>query len=543
MKIPDTLLSYTTSSASAQAGLAQAASVNGLQSSTANASLPVAANFQTALGAFQSIDSSDVKHWSVSEPTQPLWGSARANLSQPGERSCPSIVKPAVNQLTAVPDAQAPAPARPEAAAASATDPTPQRQAASQPEIAVPIGTPGDHAMSPGADRAGRLAGASRRRDEGSRSAAAPTDASSPAPVAPLVPSQIFVPAIAPSPVTPTTTTMTAAVQEPRSTSNRGQADRFPAHLTRGKDPTLVNGNAETAGLPSRLQTSPGDVAGSPLAAETHDIGAAPSMPGGFAGLVAPGLATAGPQPDPQQPGTQQTGTQQLAQSIGRPQSTSQGDHPAPEKMPTKMEPADLQAVLEPATPPLAASPVTAKPAGPAVATSPGQVATSQVAPALVSLATRTDGSNELTVSMHPRDLGEVQIHMVRAPDGSVSVTVSATRPDTLQELSHNVQHLHAALDAADVPMDGRTMTFLAPSASDPGHPASESGSLGASSDRTPNPNPDQTPDRTPGQDRAWRRDQDGRRLANLADESDARSSAPIASTHRWQFSGLNITA
>ena len=211
--------------------------------------------------------------------------------------------------------------------------------------------------------------------------------------------------------------------------------------------------------------------------------------------------------------------------------------------MPASIEPADLPAAYEPTTPSLAASPVTARPAVPAVATSLGQLATPQVAPALVSLATRTDGSNELTVSMHPRDLGEVQIHMVRAPDGSVSVTVSASQPDTLQELSHNVQHLHAALDAANVPTDGRTMTFLATSTSDSSHPASEGSSTGASSDRTPNPNPDQTPDRTPGQNRALQRGQGGQRLANLADAGDVGASAPIASTHRWQFSGLNITA
>ena len=83
-----------------------------------------------------------------------------------------------------------------------------------------------------------------------------------------------------------------------------------------------------------------------------------------------------------------------------------------------------------------------------------------QVAPALVALATDSKGASTLTVSLHPRDLGEVQIHLVRARDGATSLTVTADRAETLQQLAQNAHQLHAALDAADLPSSHRIVTF-----------------------------------------------------------------------------------
>jgi hypothetical protein len=172
-----------------------------------------------------------------------------------------------------------------------------------------------------------------------------------------------------------------------------------------------------------------------------------------------------------------------------------------------------------------------------APAANPVQVATPQVAPALISLATRTDGSHEMTVSLNPRDLGQVEVHLTRSSDGTTTVTVTASRPDVLQELSQNVHHLHAALDAAAVPPDGRVMNFVAAAADQSrdlaGRSASDSqaGSNGASGGQ----NSSQGNAGQQGQPRHTARDAD--------DDSPYRSLAPVASRRNWQLSGLNITA
>ena len=178
-------------------------------------------------------------------------------------------------------------------------------------------------------------------------------------------------------------------------------------------------------------------------------------------------------------------------------------------------------------------------------ATGSVQVATPQVAPALISLATRSDGSHEMTVSLNPRDLGQVEVHLVRNSDGTTAVTITASRPDVLQELSQNVHHLHAALDAANIPTDGRVMNFVAAAAaaSDQSRndlagrdsPASQdSGGRASTSD----------PGQNPGQGRAGQQDQSRHAGRDTNDDnSPYRSRAPVASRKNWQLSGLNITA
>ncbi len=162
------------------------------------------------------------------------------------------------------------------------------------------------------------------------------------------------------------------------------------------------------------------------------------------------------------------------------------------------------------------------------------QTAADQVAPELISLASHADGSNEMTVSLHPRDLGEVHIHVARAADGSTTVTVAASEPQTLQELSQNAHHLHAALDAAHVPSDARTMSFVATMAIAPDLQVQNG----------PSASPFQGGNTANGQQQAWRRDQNGQPSSPGRDESDASDSAtPVAETRHWRLSGLNITA
>jgi hypothetical protein len=186
-----------------------------------------------------------------------------------------------------------------------------------------------------------------------------------------------------------------------------------------------------------------------------------------------------------------------------------------------------------------------AKPVAPAAAANLPSSTTSQIAPAIISLATRTDGSNELTVSLNPRDLGQVQIHLVRGSDGTTAVTVTATQPGTLQELSQNVHHLHSALDAANIPADGRTLNFVvAPAAtSDQNQERNDSGGFGASGaqDRGGSASGGQNSGQGQPQGQAW---QQGRESGSSQDQSESyRPAAPIASRRQWQLNGLNITA
>ena len=170
-----------------------------------------------------------------------------------------------------------------------------------------------------------------------------------------------------------------------------------------------------------------------------------------------------------------------------------------------------------------------------AAAATPATSIAAQVAPALVSLVTRKDGSNEMTVSLHPRDLGQIDIRIARGSDGSTVVTVSASQPQTLQELASNVHHLHAALDAANIPVDSRTLNFVAPVASDPGQQF-QSGSSGSNASTTQ----DQGSNTAGYQQQGSRPQSQGSPGTGTARYDAA---APVTMRRSWQISGLNITA
>lgn len=79
---------------------------------------------------------------------------------------------------------------------------------------------------------------------------------------------------------------------------------------------------------------------------------------------------------------------------------------------------------------------------------------------ALMTQASSTDGGGKLTVSLHPKELGAVTVDVERGADGSTKITVSASEPGTLRSLMTNRDQLHAALDAASVPVVGRHLAF-----------------------------------------------------------------------------------
>ena len=103
--------------------------------------------------------------------------------------------------------------------------------------------------------------------------------------------------------------------------------------------------------------------------------------------------------------------------------------------------------------------------------------APAQVGASLLTLASSADGSSQMALSLHPKDLGDVHIQLVRGADGTVKVVVAATEPATLRSLIADQAHLHVALDAAAVPTVNRHVSFeLAPGATSPDAGASTDG-------------------------------------------------------------------
>ena len=99
--------------------------------------------------------------------------------------------------------------------------------------------------------------------------------------------------------------------------------------------------------------------------------------------------------------------------------------------------------------------------AGPAaMAAADATDASSQVGASLLTLASSPDGSSRMALSLHPKDLGDVHIQLVRDADGAVRVVVAATEPATLRSLIADQAHLHVALDAAAVPTVNRHVSF-----------------------------------------------------------------------------------
>ena len=85
---------------------------------------------------------------------------------------------------------------------------------------------------------------------------------------------------------------------------------------------------------------------------------------------------------------------------------------------------------------------------------------TSQVAPALVSMAQGGGAGGRLSVSITPEQLGQVHITVERAADGTTSIHVAAEQLGTLNILRHDQADLTRALDQAGVGHDGHSLSF-----------------------------------------------------------------------------------
>ena len=132
---------------------------------------------------------------------------------------------------------------------------------------------------------------------------------------------------------------------------------------------------------------------------------------------------------------------------------------------------------------PVALAPTPSVPEASATAPGPSSNAATpaaQIAPTLLTLATTRDGTREMTVRLHPADLGMVQIRIETGPSGVARVEITAEKADTLQALLRDEPHLHRALDAAGIPSANRSVTFhIAPPV--PVQPAQASSGSGAS--------------------------------------------------------------
>ncbi|MDR3530309.1 MAG: flagellar hook-length control protein FliK [Rhodopila sp.] len=75
-------------------------------------------------------------------------------------------------------------------------------------------------------------------------------------------------------------------------------------------------------------------------------------------------------------------------------------------------------------------------------------------------LGKTADGSQQMTIRLHPAELGMVQVRIERASSGMTQVEITAEKADTLQALQRDQSQLHRTLDEAGLPAAGRTVTF-----------------------------------------------------------------------------------
>jgi hypothetical protein len=83
-----------------------------------------------------------------------------------------------------------------------------------------------------------------------------------------------------------------------------------------------------------------------------------------------------------------------------------------------------------------------------------------QLSPTLMTLAKTADGNQQMTVRLHPADLGMVQVRIETTASGSTQVQITAEKTDTLQALLRDQTQLHRTLDEAGIPAAGRSVTF-----------------------------------------------------------------------------------
>jgi flagellar hook-length control protein FliK len=154
---------------------------------------------------------------------------------------------------------------------------------------------------------------------------------------------------------------------------------------------------------------------------------------------------------------------------------------------------------------------------------SAGVLPGAQIIPALIRVAHAADG-HQITLRLTPAELGQVDIRIDRAADGTATVRVLVERPETLKLLQADQPQLNQVLDKAGLPQEGRSLT-LSLSLPDAGFGASPGGSGS---------------NHAGGQSGGARHERDGAQAA--AQSGSARAGNP-SSTPSWQRAGIDITA
>jgi hypothetical protein len=163
---------------------------------------------------------------------------------------------------------------------------------------------------------------------------------------------------------------------------------------------------------------------------------------------------------------------------------------------------------------------------------------TAQIAPTLVTLARTADGAQQMTVRLHPAELGMVQVRIGRAISGLTQIDITADKPETLLALQRDQPALHRTLDQAGMPSAGRTISFHAvppaPASSSSGHVPSGRSSY-ASTDA----------DGSPGGGRGSYSARDGNRWQNARQQAAApeANGTGAPADKRAYRAGLDITA
>ncbi len=257
-----------------------------------------------------------------------------------------------------------------------------------------------------------------------------------------------------PSPDVPSANTIVALlpVQAPSPTDPAPHATPLPqagAQTNPAKPATLAGldqAAAQTDTLPPPQQTAvpaAPAMAAAPVAVSTQ-AGQKPSPPTGNAAArapvaAAPAAAASAPRDAPAQArlpakptaNAAPAGTTAFATAI-----ISAAPAPAATAQPASAAP--TPSIPQPAQPDPGAASQAAPPAA-------------QLAQAVASLHVGADGTSHTTIRLDPAELGQLQIRISRAPDGTASVTIAVDRPETLSTLQGDLGHLHQALDRAGV--------------------------------------------------------------------------------------------
>jgi flagellar hook-length control protein FliK len=152
-----------------------------------------------------------------------------------------------------------------------------------------------------------------------------------------------------------------------------------------------------------------------------------------------------------------------------------------------------------------------------------------QVASAVAALHVGADGTSHVTIRLAPEELGQVEIRISRAQDGTSSVSVAVERPETLATLQNDVGHLHQALDRAGVGDQRSVSMHLAPSSDAPGNTSFDT-SAGFTSQG--------------GSQQGGRQDRQPSASPAYTSEAPAPAAAPAPAPRRAGLeAGINITA